>query len=261
MRFDGAGDAAGYAIYVGGDGKDDCVDVTVFAKDPVGLLGFVKYDAGCAAGQPFGRGHMTGLLRATLSFVARRFPWVRRLRLNDFSTVRCGDVTLRLPYAHIAATGATWYESVLGARIEDPGLHAAYRASVAALGDAAPKAAHTYDAFCDRYQADPESAVVRRCYDAASSFRDFMDRVRAAYGADREALCKATWPWQELLLTDVVAFHPKWVVDLDAFAAAAVVGGALTVRRDRGRRVRGGAGTLRDTPTLVSMLSWEDVAV
>lgn len=252
VRYDALGAMATFKLYVGGDGKRDCVEILAMRADEVAYLLEVRHHPDCAVGRDYARAGSLRMLRAAFECVRRLAPWVTAIHLRDETYAPCGATTVSLAPLHIFERGQTWYELHFGAhlgRSADGAQHLAYRRAVSELaGDAALKSAVSWYVFCDVYGADPDDEPLRRAYEPAATFGAFFQAVQDATAQhSHQAFCAAVAPWAERLVEAHTAMGPRlgswirqpWFVDLpredvyepDVSVQAPQAGGGATTRR------------------------------
>lgn len=218
VTYDGSKMFQSASLKFGGSGKGDCVDLAVFANNPVGVLTEIEYNAGCSitpsnpnVNTSFARGQTSTLLRGALICVRRFFPFVTILRFDDKSHVPCDDVEVMLAPQQILVYGKTWYERRFAATIENETAYMVYRNKTDALKS--ENSMMPWHIFQTYGHISPE---FQKLYDESPSYWAFFEAVRKWTLRQQPPMlfCKATWPWLERFLYDYYKYNGACLLNM-----------------------------------------------
>ena len=209
--------------------RHPCVNVTVMG-DTLHLNG-VEYSDKCTVGgnmiRRTGTQHM---VKTSLRFLLDRFPGVKQVTLDDMSSVECTfddgqKRMLSLMFSYIALNGKTWYESRLGARMENPRIREMYDANKRRLQDpdfknTVPVSALKLEMARDVLSPDAR-AEIARLYEAHRTVSEF---VKALMEQHAERFCVVTYRWLDVFIDTVVLEHTvvsRWEIPIDRIPSVA----------------------------------------
>lgn len=208
-RYDATGIAA-ISIFVGGSLKSDCLDFLIYTNSQVGILNDVRHHLGCQLNGDLERGTSREMLSTSLWCIHELCPWITSVRLNDKSSVPCGDnLSVSLPSLHILRKGKTWYEDAFGAQLDPPSTHTKYRKRIEALADPSEKTALPWEMFEEQYRPPTQLKLL---YEESGTFAEFFDRIKEqavviipSVNPDI-ALCSCVMPWLERFMANTNPF-------------------------------------------------------
>jgi hypothetical protein len=155
------------------------------------------------------------MVRATVRFVLREFPWVHAFSLSDCSVVDCGadGRTVPLPALSLCWCGQTWYEKHFGAELRGDREHEVYRAAVKGrLQSSSFKRALPFDEFCT---AAGLALDLRPEYDVADTVQEFFEALRTKHlNDDDRPFCAMVTPWAGQFLDRALMglHHREWII-------------------------------------------------
>ena len=131
------------------------------------------------------------MVRAAMTFVTQRFPWVDSFKLTDASTFACvGSIVMDLANVSWVTYGKTYYERFFDAALADPNLARNYADDTSKLLN--PDAKVPYEAFKTLATDLPAEASIRKAYAETKTYLQFFQRLKEESG---ERYCELIHPW------------------------------------------------------------------
>lgn len=125
---------------------EPCVSITVTCEHEdermrvlfpanIAAITRIDYHPNCCLNELLTRGTGTvKMIKVSMAYVMKKFPWVKQFTLEDSSTILCGPEHLKmytsLQTLSLCTHGKTWYERTFNAKIKDSNIHAIYRSKM-----------------------------------------------------------------------------------------------------------------------------------
>lgn len=211
----------GVNFTLGGNGKRNCVQASVIRSQELGILDTVAYHEGCALNQMFIEGHSMIMVKIMMDIIHKYYPWAIKTKIEDLSTTPCGNSNVYLHLLLIAFRGQTWYESNLGAIMNDDIMkHQEYRKSIEIFENKNIKG--SFDDFCQIYKIDSNNDKLREIYNTSTTYNDFIANLKKDYlnipnktkKEQRDNFCQNVMPWLENIMSENIYFDKIWYVDM-----------------------------------------------
>lgn len=197
----------------------------------VATLSQVKSLTECVHNELFGNyfaRHSLGveLIQAAIFIVGKKYPFVKKMRLNDSSYIPCGDRpfadTVDLLIYSIALYGKTWYEKTFNAYIDDPRAYANYRGQIANYTSTQLKNSMTFQTIANQIIASGSVFArqqLRAHYDAWNRIFESSPTLPAFFRRLMETIprtekCKFVKGWIEPFIGSKVTIIRDWAFDI-----------------------------------------------
>lgn len=203
-----------YTIIIGGS-TADCGLIGFDNKSNIAHISYFEYKSICALNgelpQKYGTIH---LLKATIEFIKRTYPWIEFIELDDMSEIPCINNAgikrkLVLHCYNLAIYGETWYEREFGAILKDPTARIDYDIVKAKLIDPLFK-----KPWNDKMGIPIE---LKPLYESSDTIRDFFLKIRNTF--ERNTRCRLLSGWIEpfiksLFTSKLVYNWVKWIIPI-----------------------------------------------
>ena len=189
-------------LYMGGRHLYCCSAQIIKPANEISNLITVDFNTQCSIENDFQRGiDTTMLVRLMITYIARTYPFVTTLKLDDVSTRTCDDNS----YVHLSelsyiTTGKTWYERQSPAYLDNS---AAAEFKEADRTFQALKSTLSWADITDRYIL--EDTPFDDLYRATGTWQEFFRAVRDTMGMSEFCTWCATW--LHLFLQDTLPFQ------------------------------------------------------
>ena len=214
-----------YALFRGRDPKYDTMHT-------ISNIQWISFHPSCSITPPLLRGEGTRtMVRAVLSFVVQKHPWIETFTLTDMSTIDCNGHNAQLMFLSMALNAATWYTKHFGALPQFEPIRALYSANMGRWTDPAYKREWSWDQFSTVFDMPAEVvAAVQEEYAGADTFQALFQRLSRRFPVGSpNALCDVFYKevvpgkaWGALVVTgicglDYQALQGDWCISVSGF--------------------------------------------
>lgn len=203
----------------------DCINISIHKGNPTqAKIPHLQAEPECSFDKILEDKESSNFIKASLQYVSKKYPDIKKFLLDDMSNVDCGkkrlnvlpkmrklDKPFSLSHLYLATHGETWYEKIFGAKMINIKLYDLYKESRNKLHG---KIDIDYDKFKHLYSIDDNNdKIISNYYSKDKTWIEFFKSI------PRDDRCKGLYNWLPSFINEKIEntfIQNGWYIDIDS---------------------------------------------